>query len=108
MAVEALRDITKAGTSAFAAGGSAQVYSATINVPAGTAKRYQTNIADANVSAGSKLIVNFGGTVDTAANDLDELGDMDVFATPYSGGLTVLLKSKGVFSGPVPINYMIG
>jgi hypothetical protein len=91
-----------------AGGGGATVKTATINVPAETRKSYRVNVADAAVTATSKILIGFGNTSDAAVNDLDELSEMEVYASAYAGGITVQLRALGGFSGDVPINYTIG
>ena len=111
MAIESVRDIQKAGGSAFALGGGsggAVVAQVVLNVPAVAPGYAEVVVANAAVTAASKIMAQLVGELD-AENDLEELSDtgLQVFAVPEAGQVRFVLTGDGPFVGDFDTNYQI-
>ena len=105
MAIEAVSDIRRSGTSAFAGGGSgASVSSASVTVTPG---RYQTDVTvtDAAATGASKVLCQLAPNADWDADDLSDLG---VFATPLEGSIVFTITRPGPIVGTFLILYTLG
>lgn len=105
MAIAAVSDIKRAGTSAFAAGGGSSVTSsASVTVTPG---QYQVDVAvsDASALATSKILCQLAPNDDW---DADDLADFEVFATPLAGSVVFTIARPGPIVGTFLILYTLG
>jgi hypothetical protein len=106
MAIEAVSDIRRSGTSAFAGGGGASVSSASVTVTV-TPGRYQTDVTvtDAAATGASKVLCQLAPNTDW---DADDLADLGVFATPLEGSIVFTITRPGPIVGTFLILYTLG
>lgn len=106
MAIEAVSDIRRSGTSAFAGGGGggASVSSASATVAPG---QYQVNatVADAAATTTSKVLCQLAPNNDW---DADDLAEFEVFAAPLSGSIIFTISRPGPIVGTFLILYTLG
>jgi urease alpha subunit len=104
MAIEAVSDIRRSGTSAFAGGGGASVSSASVTVTPG---RYQTDVVvtDAAATSVSAVLCQLAPNADW---DADDLAEFKVFAAPLSGSIIFTISGPGPIVGTFLILYTLG
>ena len=90
------------------AGQAAVLRKTVINIPEGTAFSWRGNFVDLDVTSLSNLCASFGSAPDTAENDFEDLAELGLAVTPGTGVINVAINSPGPFSGPIPINYLVG
>lgn len=107
MPIEAVRDISKAGTSAFAVGGGGATQ-VVLNVPAVAQGYAEVVVANAAITATSKLMWLLVGELD-AENDIEELNDtsIEIFAVPEAGQIRFVLTGNAPFAGDFKTNYQV-
>lgn len=107
MPIESLRDIQRAGTSAFLSGGSASITAVTVTVPYGTGDAL-VNVVDAAVTGSSKVALIAGACVQTDANDPSDA--YFSVETVNAGNFDVRARASGPESigGPFKLFYILG
>lgn len=107
MAIEAVSDIRRAGTSAFAGGGGASVLSASFTVTPGRF-HVDTTFGDettSGVTTDTKVMCQLAPNADW---DADDLADFKIFATPINGFIIFTIARPGPIVGTFLVNYTLG
>lgn len=87
-------------------GASPEIKTTTITAPYDSLS-YSEVIADAVVTAGSKIILSWGTTTPDDENTPDML-HLSFQAAASSGQFTATISSVQAFGGPIKLNYIIG
>lgn len=104
MAITALSDISRAGTSAFlSGGGGATLYIASLTISPAQMLEASSSVSVAGVTAASKV---FAQLVPNTDWDADDLAGYAVVATPGVDSITFALSGPGPIVGTFSVVYL--
>ena len=105
MAIEAVSDIQRAGTSAFATGGGGGASSVVVTIAPAAMYQAESTASVPLSTVNSKVLCQLAPNADW---DADDLADLEVIATPLAGSIIFTITRPGPIVGEFLILYTLG